>query len=136
MFTRALLACLLLAAPAGAAPGVAIHASFAGELVRDPVHLETLESELVRGLKGMPAAQGLSLDVSLVRLGVTSRGNKMVVKVEVRALLSDATGRVRFASTARATAKGSVKNRVLIEADAVKAATQQLARIVRAQRCT
>ena len=136
MFTRITLVCLLLAAPASASPKVDIHASVARAVASNPAHLETLHNELVVVLDGMPAAGGLTLDVSLVRIVATARGGTLIVKVEVRALLSDKTGRVRFASNARATAKGSVKNRTLIEGDAVKAATHELGKLVRKQRCT
>ena len=122
---------LLVCSGARAAPMVTIHATCAAKLAREPVYVQTLRGELTRALDGIRTAGGYALDVSLVELSSTGTGNTLEVRVEVRAMLSDARGRVRYASASRATARGQARDRMLIERDALAAAAHDVARAVR-----
>ena len=133
MLKRLGLICLILAAPiTPATAGVEIHATCATELARDPVHVRTLREEVARALASTRVPSRYTLDVSLVRLSGTTVGNQVEVRAEVRALLSDAQGRARWQTTSRATARGSARDRALLQRDAVTAAAKQLATSVRA----
>jgi hypothetical protein len=111
---------------------VTIHATCAAKLAREPAHVQTLRGELTRALDGVRTASGYALDVSLVEMSSTGTASMLDVRVEVRAMLSDARGRVRYAATSRATARGQARDRALLERDAVAAAAHDVARAVRA----
>jgi hypothetical protein len=115
---------------ATASAGVEIRATCALELARDPVHVRTLRSEVVRALGSAPVTARYTLDVSLVRLTATIVDRQLEVRAEVRALLSDASG-IRWHTTARATARGNVRDRALLQRDAITAAARDLAKAVR-----
>jgi hypothetical protein len=132
VLARLMLACLVLAsASADASRGIAVHASYGGSLVRDPALLRTLRTEMTRALDGARVPGGYKLDVSLVRLDAARSGVELHVHAEVRALLSDNTGRIRWTSTARSIARGSQRDRALLERDAVAATAHQLGTLVR-----
>jgi hypothetical protein len=126
---RLALAVLLFASsPVGAASALQIHATCATELARDPAHVRTLRGELTRALTGMRAPAGYTLDVSLVRLGTSATGRGLEVRAEVRAMLSDKHGVVRWSSLSRATARGTARDRALLQRDAVAYAARDLAK--------
>lgn len=102
------------------------------ELARDPVHVRTLRQELARALAGSRVPGRYTLDVSLVRLTAAVVGNQVEVRAEVRALLSDARGRARYQTTSHATVRGSFRDRVSMQRDAVTAAAHRLAGSVHA----
>lgn len=112
---------------------VEVHASCATALARQPVHVHTLRAELTQALAGTRASDAYTLDVSLVRLDVRAAGRNIEVRAEVRALLSDERGRIVWNSTARSTARGTAKDRELLQRDAVMSAARNVARSVRAQ---
>ena len=121
---------------ADAAPSIAIHATCAVELAHDPAHVRTLRGELTHALAGTRGTRGYKLDVSLVRLGTFTRGGELEVRAEVRAMLSDESGRVRWSSLSRATARGTPRDHLLLQRDAVTSAARELAKQVRAHCCT
>jgi hypothetical protein len=130
---RVVLTCLVLTcATARAQPQVRIHATCAAELARDPAHVRALRGELARALGGLRTTSGHTLDVSLVEVASTRAGRTLEVRAELRAMLSDARGHVRWASTSRATVRGSARDRAVLERDAVTAAARDVARSVRA----
>ena len=129
MLGRLALAVLLLASsPVGAASALQIHATCTAELARDPAHVRTLRGELTRALRGMRAPPGYTLDVSLVRLGTSATGRELEVRAEVRAMLSDRHGVVQWSSLSRATARGTARDRVILQRDAVAHAARDLAK--------
>jgi len=95
------------------------------------VHLRTLRDELTQALVGVAAAPGAAIDVSLTRVTVTPAGSQLEVRVELRALLSDEKGRLRWATTTRSTARGDTRDRELLLRDAVSSAARDLGRRVR-----
>jgi hypothetical protein len=141
MFARIVLACLLIASvmiggsALAASPVVEIQATCAAELARDPVHLRTLRGELSRALANMRPATRLTLDVSLVRLGTASVDGELEVRAELRALLSDEHGRIRWTTTSRSTARGTAGQHTALQRDAVAAAARELAKGVRIRCC-
>jgi hypothetical protein len=125
------IACFALVAfVADAAAGVEIRATCAVELARDPVHVRTLHAEVARALGSAPVTARYTLDVSLVRLAATFVDGQLEVRAEVRALLSDASG-IHWHTTSRATARGNVRDRALLQRDAIGAAAHDLARALR-----
>jgi hypothetical protein len=110
--------------------GIEIHTTCAAEVVRDPAHARTLSAELDRALAGVSTPAGTTLDVSIVRFSETTVHGEVEVRTEARAFLSDKRGRVKWASSSRATASGSVKDRSLVQRDAITAVAQQLARLI------
>jgi hypothetical protein len=128
---RSILAALLVAAiGSSASAGVEIHTTCAAEVVRDPAHLRTLSAELTRALAGVSTPSGTTLDVSIVHFSETAANGEVEVRTEARALLSDARGRVQWSSSSRATARGAMKERALIQRDAITAVAQQLAKLI------
>jgi hypothetical protein len=113
-----------------ASAGIEIHTSCAAEVARDPAHLRTLSAELTRALIGVSTPAGTTLDVSIVRFSETTANGEVEVRTEARALLSDAKGRVAWSSSSRATARGSIKERALVQRDAITAVAQQLAKLI------
>jgi len=137
MLARLVTACLVLvAAIANAAPVIEVHATCAADLASDPTHLRTLRGELAQGLTRISATTNYTLDVSLVRLGIATVGRELEVRAEVRAMLSDARGKIRWSSTSRSAARGPAADRIRLQRDAVGAAARDLARSVRAHCCT
>jgi hypothetical protein len=135
VLTRLVVICGLLASsvtPASA--GVAIHASCAADLARDPVHVRTLREEVARALASTRVTTRYTLDVSLVRLASTTTGRNIEVRAEVRALLSDEHGRARWQTTSRAVARGSARQQADLQRDAVTAAARDVAKLVRSAR--
>lgn len=129
---RWLLAVAVVAATVtSASAGIAIHATCAAEVARDPAHVRTLSTELIRALADVRAPTGYALDVSLVRVDATTADGEVEVQVEARAFVSDRKRRVLFSSLATATARGSARDHVLIHRDALAAIAQQLALKVR-----
>lgn len=137
MFLRTIAVCLVLVAATTsfASHPVEVHASCTAELARDPSHLRTLRGELARALAGISATTSYTLDVSLVRLGSTAVGTEIEVRAEIRALLSDARGKVHWTSTSNSLARGRVGDRARLQRDAVASAAHDLARSVRAKCC-
>jgi hypothetical protein len=132
VIARSLLVTFVVAiSTAYAAPAIEIRASCAEALARDPAHVRTLRGELAHALSDARASPGTTLDASLVRLAAIPVGGEIEVRAEVRAMLSDGSGRVRWTSTSRATVRGSSSERVLLQRDAVGAAARDLARSVR-----
>jgi hypothetical protein len=117
-----------------AAAGVQVHVSSAAEVARDPAHTRTLRSELTRAFANVATPSETTLDVSLVRLSARHVGSEVEVRVEARAFLSDARGRVQWTSGASATARGRVRDKALVQRDALAAVADQLARHVRTRR--
>lgn len=133
MVARLVTACLVLAvAIANASPAIEVHATCAAELASDPAHVRTLRGELAQALARISASASYTLDVSLVRLGVTTVGSELEVRAEVRAMLSDARGKIRWTSTSRTAARGPARDRIRLQRDAVSAAARELAKSVRA----
>ena len=133
MLGRVVLALLILASsPVSAASALQIHATCAAELARDPAHVRTLRGELTRALNGMRAPPGYTLDVRLVRLGTSGAGRDVEVRAELRAMLSDKHGVVQWSSLSRATARGTARDRLLLQRDAVAYAARDLAKTARA----
>jgi hypothetical protein len=129
---RSILAVAFVAATfTSASAGIAIHATCVAEVARDPAHVRTLSTELVRALAHVTAPTGYALDVSLVRVDATTHDGEIEVQVEARAFVSDGQRRVRFSSTASATARGSARDRALVHRDALAAIAQQLATTIR-----
>ena len=120
----------LVVSMADASAGVEIHATCASEVSREPVHVRTLHDEITRALAGSPVTTRYTLDVSLVKLASSMVGGQLEVRAEVRGLISDARG-IRWQSTSRANARGSVRDRALLQRDAIGAAARDLARSVR-----
>jgi hypothetical protein len=132
VLARVLVVLVVLAASVGyAAPTIEIHASCADALARDPAHVRTLRGELAHALSGTSMSPGYTLDASLVRLAALPVGGELEVRAEVRAMLSDGQGRVRWTSTSRATARGSSRERAQLQRDAVGAAAREVAKSVR-----
>ncbi|HEX5062842.1 MAG TPA: hypothetical protein VFV99_25890 [Kofleriaceae bacterium] len=137
MVTRLVTASLVFAiAIADAAPVIEVRATCAAELASEPAHLRTLRGELAQALARTTATASYTLDVSLVRLGVATVGRELEVRAEVRAMLSDAHGKIRWSSTSRSAARGPAADRIRLQRDAVSAAARDLARSVRAHCCT
>jgi hypothetical protein len=113
---------LAISATAQAAP--VIHASCARELSE---HRRTLHDELARSLKDTSAR----LDASLVSITETLDGTEIEVRAEIRALVSDSRGVIRYQSTARAKVRGRLRERVQLRRDAVIEATRALAETIR-----
>jgi len=136
MLVRLVTASLVLAAATAiASPAIEVHATCAAELASDPAHLRTLRGELAQALTRITATASYTLDVSLVRLGISTVGRELEVRAEVRAMLSDARGRIKWSSTSRAAARGPARDRIRLQHDAVSAAARDLARSVRAHCC-
>ncbi len=121
---RALALALLLITSADASPQ--IHTTCAAELRE---HERTLHDELVRSLAGAE----LTLDVSLVTLSETVERGELMVQAEVRALVSDPKGAMRWSSSARAAVRGAPRSRAQLRHDAVIEATRALAATIRAR---
>ena len=137
MVARLVTASLVLAvAIANAAPAIEVHATCAAELSSEPAHLRTLRGELAQGLARTSPPSAYTLDASLVRLGISTVGRELEVSAEVRAMLSDASGKIRWSSTSRSAARGPAADRIRLQHDAVTAAARDLARSVRAHCCT
>lgn len=131
MLTRLGLICVfLVASVTDATAGIKIHASCTTELAGDPAHVRTLRDEVARALASARVTTRYTLDVSLVRLASTTLGRDVEVRAEVRALLSDAQGRARWQTTSRATARGSARDRALLQRDAVTAVARDVAKLV------
>lgn len=122
---------ILVAAMAPASAGIEVHATCATELAREPAHVRTLRDEVARALASTPVSKRYTLDVSLVRLTGTTVGRQIEVRAEVRALISDERGRARWQSTSRATARGAIRDRALLQRDAIGAAARDIAKSVR-----
>ena len=90
-------------------------------------HERTLHDELARSLAGTNA----QLDVSLVSITETLIGTDVEVRAEIRALISDAQGAIRWSSTAHATVRGALPTRTQLRRDAVIEATRALAATIR-----
>lgn len=114
-----------------ASAGIAIHATCAAEVARDPAHVRTLITQLARALADVRAPTGYTLDVSLVRVDATTADGEVEVQVEARAFVSDRKRRVLFSSTSTATARGSARDRAVLHRDALAAIAQQLALKIR-----
>jgi hypothetical protein len=133
--TSRVVATLLLAlAPLYASAGVQVHVSSATDVARDPEHARTLSAELTRALASVATPSGMTLDVSLIRLSTERVAREIEVRVEARAFLSDARGRVQWTSGARATARGPARDQASVRRDALAAVADQLARHVRQRR--
>lgn len=126
---------LLAASPSVASHAVQVHATCAAELARDPAHLRTLRGELAQALAGITPRTSYTLDVSLVRLGSTSVGTDVEVRAEIRALLSDRRGQIRWTSTSSSRARGRSTDHAQVQRDAVAFAARDLAKGVRARCC-
>jgi hypothetical protein len=113
-----------------ASAGIEIHATCAVAVVRDPAHARTLRAELTRALAGVATPAGTTLDVSIVRFNEITANGEVEVRTEARALLSDARGVVKWTSSSRATARGSVRDRTVVQRDAITAVAQQLATLI------
>ncbi len=137
MFRRTIVTCLVLAVATTsfASHTVEVRASCAAELARDPSHLRTLRGELAQALAGITSPASYTLDVSLVRLGSTAVGKDIEVRAEIRALLSDDRGQVRWTSTSNSLARGRVSDQATLKRDAVASAARDLASSVRARCC-
>jgi hypothetical protein len=137
VFLRTIAVCLVLAAATAsfAAHPVEVYASCATELARDPSHLRTLRGELAQALAGISSTASYKLDVSLVRLGSTAVGSELEVRAEIRALLSDARGKVHWTSTSSSLARGHAGDRARLQRDAVAAGARDLAKSVRDKCC-
>ena len=134
MLARIALVCLVVAAaPAIASPAIEIHASCAAELAADPFHVRTLRAELAQELEGAAGAHAQAIDITLVRLDATTSGTDVVVRAEVRALISD-HGRVTYTATSHTTARGPIRERLLVQRDAIAGAARDVGRHIKARR--
>ena len=130
MLARIALVCLVVAtAPVIAGPAIEIHASCAADVVSDPAHLKALKSELAQSLAG--AAEARAVDISLVKLETTTASSEVIVRAEVRAVISDPKGKMQWMTTARSTARGAIKERGLVQRDAISAAARQVGQNIR-----
>jgi hypothetical protein len=132
---RRLLAALAVAAAltTPAWSDIEIHASSAADATRDPAHVRTLRGEVARALAGARAQPGHTLDVSIVRLDTRVTAASVEVSAELRAVFADPRGVILWSSSTRALARGTPRDRALLERDAISAAAQQLGRLVRAR---
>ena len=92
-------------------------------------HERTLQDELARALAGADAH--IVLDVSLVTVTDHLVGTEVEVEAEVRAVVSDEHGAMRWSSRARATVRGALPARAQLRRDAVIEATRALAATIR-----
>jgi hypothetical protein len=72
-----------------------------------------------------------SVDVALTHIDATPAGAELEVRVELRAAVSDEAGRILWSSAVHANARGPARQRALLERDALTAAAEQLAKLVR-----
>lgn len=133
MLARIVIAAVVLAAtPVVGSPEIAINARATAGLARDAAHARVLRAAVAKSLSEISAAHaGYTLDVSLVELDVEPVGAELEVRAVVRALLSDAHGRIHVTSTARALARGLARDLAVLQRDAIGAAGEQLAKRVR-----
>ena len=130
MLARLALLCLVVAsAPVAAGTAVEIHASCAANVASDPGHVKALKSELAQSLAG--ATEARAVDVSIVKLETTTEAKDVIVKVEVRAVISDPKGKMEWMTSARSTARGAEKERALVQRDAISAAARQVGKNIR-----
>ena len=122
---------MLLASLTSASADVKVHATCAAELSRETSHVRTLRDEVARALAGTPETPRYTIDVSLVQLGTSTVGKQLEVRAEVRALLSDEQGRARYQTTSRAVVRGHVRDRALLQRDAVRAVARDVATALR-----
>ena len=115
----------LIAARAVASP--VIHSRSAAE------HRDVLRREL--RVAFVDIADGYTLDAALVRLQSVNVGNDVEIRAELRGLLSEPNGRIRFSAMTRATARGRARDRGSLERDAIAAVSAQLAHVLNA-RCS
>lgn len=121
--------CLVLAAAsAGAAQNRAIRVTCAAAVARDAAHERWLRAEMTRALADIPLAAGHTLDLSLVRLDAKPASKELEVRAEMRALISDAHGRIHMQTTTRAAVRGAERDRALLERDVIAGAAQHLGR--------
>lgn len=118
---------LLVASPASAR-SVAVRATCAARVA--PEHSRTLRTAIERALADAHTAD-YSLDVTLEALDVIDHGGELEVRASVRALVADGHGAMRWASTARASARGRVRDRERIVHDAIAEAGRAVAATVR-----
>jgi hypothetical protein len=104
-----------------------VHASAVIALA--PEHMRALEAAVTSALGEVPT----TVDVSLTKLDVTQHGGELEVKVELRALVTDESGRVVWSSCARAAARGPARERMQLHRDAITGAAEALGKRVRAQ---
>ena len=125
MLARIALVCLVVAtAPVTAGPAVEIHASCAADVASAPEHIKALKSELAQVLAG--ATEARAVDISLVKLETTTESKDVIVRAEVRAVISDSKGKMQWMTSARSTARGADKERMLVQRDAIGAAARQV----------
>lgn len=129
MLTRIAFVCLVATTvPAVAAPAIEIHASCATDVVADAQHIELLRSELSRALAQVSTAH--VIDASITSFDTRTTGSDIEVHVEVRALVSDSGQHAHWATSARATARGSAKDRSRVQRDAIGAAARELGAVI------
>jgi hypothetical protein len=128
---RLVIATLLFAGEGAAfAQPLEVHATCAANLPRDPAHLRTLREELARALRDVGPSRRYTLDVSLVQLRTKTIGRELEVHLELRAILSDEHRRVLSMSSSSATARGSLKDKELVQREAFASASERVARRV------
>lgn len=131
MLARIALVCLVVAtAPVIAGPAIEIHASCAADIAADPTHIRILRSELAQALAN--ASEAHAIDITLVKLDTQTAADDVIVRAEVRAFVSDPKGRIKWATTAHATARGSIKERTLVQHDAIGAAARNVGKAIQA----
>ena len=127
----ALIAVLVAGMPIAAAQKLAIHVTVAAHVTRDDVLVRALRDALDKALAARPRAlpAGYSVDASIVRLEVAPVGaSELEVRAEVRAILSDERGRMHVTTSARTVARGSARDRALLQKDAIVESAKQLAK--------
>ncbi len=122
---------LIVGAPIVSAQKLAIHVTVATQVANDKSHARTLHSALEQSLgarsRSLPA--GHTIDASLVQLDTAPvSGGAVEVRVEVRAAIADARGRIVSVTSTKATARGPAKDRALIQRDAIEEAARALAK--------
>jgi hypothetical protein len=127
---RVLALIFVLAARAHASPAVELHTSCAVALAE---HQRTLRAELERSLAGAAPRARYTLDVTLERLAETPARGELEVVAEVRVLVSDGHGAMRWSSKSRAVVRGAPRARARLRRDAVIEATRALAATIRAR---
>lgn len=101
---------------------------------RPVIHVTVVEIDpaVVRSIVRDAIADDPSAEVDVaVTLGARPAGRDLEITARLDVVAFDAGGKLIAATTARATARGAVRDRKVITTDAIEAAAQQVARVQR-----